>query len=274
MKMNIPLTLLIAIAFLAPRASAQDEPDTKLIEQACLDYGEGFYEGDVERIEPGGHESPHKVVVQPLGPERQVLDGMDRHTLTEYARLRAVQRAADERNIEVKVLDVLENMALARIDCADFVDHVQVAKINGAWRIINVLWMPHNARVEVPAVTDEDSAAQVQAGLDYVDGFYAGSPERMAKALHPRLQKVMVQKLPNGREMFRYTTTDGLLEYSRAGAGRKPEAERNVEVSILEVQGNIASIRVDSADFIDFAHVAKINGEWKIVNVIWVPRKA
>ncbi len=274
MQPSIPLTLFLAIGCLVPRTAAQDEPAAQQIEQACLDYVEGFYDGDVERLARGVHPSLQKVTLAQASPDRQILEGMDRHTLTEYARLGVVKRAPAERDIDVKILAVLENIALARIACRDFVDHVQVARINGAWMIINALWMRHTPRADVPALDEQARAALVQAGMDYVDGFYAGSPERMAMALHPRLQKVMVQKLPNGREFFRYTTTDGLIEYSRAGMGRKPEAERKVEVTVLEASGNIASLRVNSADFVDFVHVARINGEWKIVNVIWVPKSS
>ena len=28
-------------------------------------------------------------------------------------------------------------------------------------------------------------------------------------------------------------------------------------------------MKIDLADFLDYAHVARINGEWKIINVLW-----
>ncbi len=95
--------------------------------------------------------------------------------------------------------------------------------------------------------------------------------ERLEKALHPRLQKLVVQKLPNGREVFRYTSADGLAEYARSGLSKKPEDERKVSVILQAMGENAASIRVDSADFVDFCHVVRLNGEWKIANVLWAP---
>ncbi len=40
-----------------------------------------------------------------------------------------------------------------------------------------------------------------------------------------------------------------------------------------DLRHEVTARSVDSADFLDYAHVAKINGEWKIVNVLWVPHK-
>lgn len=115
-------------------------------------------------------------------------------------------------------------------------------------------------------------AALEQVGLDHVDGFYAGSAERIQRALHPHLQKVTVARLENGREIFACSMTDALVEYSRSGQATKPEDQRHVKARIDDVFGNAASLRIDSADFVDFAHVARLNGEWKIVNVVWVAR--
>ena len=117
---------------------------------------------------------------------------------------------------------------------------------------------------------DVDRAAIKQTALDYVDGFYEGSVERLDKALHPNLQKVTLRTLPGGRTMLDFNgAASNLKEYAAAGLGGKPAEERKIEVSIFDVYDNIATVKIDSADFLDYAHVAKINGEWKIINVLW-----
>ena len=45
-----------------------------------------------------------------------------------------------------------------------------------------------------------------------------------------------------------------------------------VFVRILDVFGPTASIRVDADEWIDYMHLAKVDGEWKIVNVLWEMR--
>ena len=118
--------------------------------------------------------------------------------------------------------------------------------------------------------TDVDKAAIKQAALDYVDGFYDGSIERLDKALHPNLQKVTLRQLPNGRDMLDFNgAAHNLKEYAASGIAAKPAEERKIEVTILDIYLNIATVKIDSADFLDYAHVARINGEWKIINVLW-----
>jgi hypothetical protein len=118
--------------------------------------------------------------------------------------------------------------------------------------------------------SDADEAAIEQAALDYVDGFYDASAERLEKALHPNLQKVTLRQLPNGREMLDFNgAACNLKEYAASGLSRKPAEERKIEVTILGIYRNIATVKIDSADFLDYAHVAKVNGEWKIINVLW-----
>ncbi len=46
-----------------------------------------------------------------------------------------------------------------------------------------------------------------------------------------------------------------------------------MKVKIHAAFANIATIEIDSADFLDYAHVAKIDGKWKIVNVLWRPHE-
>ncbi len=263
-----PTLVALTLALSSSSLPACNEGDKEAIQQAALDYVDGFYCGDHERLERGVHPSLQKVVVTPMPGGRETLRFMDRHTLSEYARMGAGTKPEDERLIQVTLLDIVANTATIRIDSASFVDHAQVARINGSWRVINVLWARGSGQ-EQAEVTDEDRAAIEKAGFDYVDGFYAGSAERLQKALHPRLQKVTVRGLPNGREIFSYTSTDGLAEYANSGQSKKPEEQRAVKTTLLAVEGNMATIRIDSADFIDFAHVARINGEWKIVNVLW-----
>jgi hypothetical protein len=121
-------------------------------------------------------------------------------------------------------------------------------------------------------VGDADKAAIKQAAMDYVDGFYSSSVERLEKALHPNLQQVTLRTLPGGQTMLDFNgAAFNLKEYAAAGLGGKPAEERKIEVSIFDVYENIATVKIDSTDFLDYAHVAKINGEWRIINVLWLP---
>ena len=43
---------------------------------------------------------------------------------------------------------------------------------------------------------------------------------------------------------------------------------------ILDIYENASSARVDAGDWVDFLHLAKWNGRWVIVNVLWEMRPA
>jgi hypothetical protein len=47
-------------------------------------------------------------------------------------------------------------------------------------------------------------------------------------------------------------------------------------VSILDIFRNAASAKIDAGPWIDYLHLARVNGSWVIVNVLWetLPREA
>lgn len=114
-----------------------------------------------------------------------------------------------------------------------------------------------------------------KAARDYIDGWYEGNEERMRKALHPDLAKRRVDFLPNDRAVLSTVSADAMVEYTRLGVGKKSYREGQVnEVTILDVSSYTASVKTVSHQFIDYLHLAKMNGEWRIVNVLWEPNKA
>ena len=57
------------------------------------------------------------------------------------------------------------------------------------------------------------------------------------------------------------------------GGGSDTPAERQLkEVTILDQFENAASVKIVASDWIDYLHLARWNGEWKIVNVLWEPK--
>lgn len=127
------------------------------------------------------------------------------------------------------------------------------------------------------APTAADSAAIRAAALDYVEGWYAGDAERMARAVHPRLAKRIVESDAAGASRLGDMTADELVGGTREGGGRATPAERRQkDVVILDIFGNAASVRATMSGWVDYMHLAKWNGQWKIVNVLWAlkPRPA
>ena len=62
-----------------------------------------------------------------------------------------------------------------------------------------------------------------------------------------------------------------MVRYTKAGAGKKPKDQWGIELKILDIYQNTATVKIVSVDFIDYAHIAKFKDGWKIVNVLWEP---
>jgi hypothetical protein len=116
-----------------------------------------------------------------------------------------------------------------------------------------------------------DSVAIRQAALDYIEGWYAGDGERMARSLHPELVKRIVRPDPDGRSRLEAMSAEQLVAATRGQRGNDGSGRKDVR--ILDVFDGSASVRVDADDWVDHMHLARWNGEWRIVNVLWELRR-
>lgn len=129
----------VLICAISAPALAQSAADSAGIRQAALDYIEGWYEGDADRMARSLHPDLVKRIVQP-GPQGDRLTDMTASQLVEATRRRASAGTSGAGRRDVRVLDIFQGMALVRVDAEEWVDHMHVARWNGEWRIVNVLW--------------------------------------------------------------------------------------------------------------------------------------
>jgi hypothetical protein len=122
------------------------------------------------------------------------------------------------------------------------------------------------------AQTAADSAAIRATALDYIDGYYTADAARMERALHPDLAKRIINTDQQGRSRLGQMSAMTLVQGTRAGGG-KDEAVKREDVKILDIFQNTASVRIDAGTWVDYLHIAKWNGRWVIVNVLWEVRR-
>ena len=135
--------------------------------------------------------------------------------------------------------------------------------------LLAALLLPAVARAQSAA----DSAAIRATALDYIEGWYAGDADRMARAVHPELAKRIVRTDTTGRSDVSQMGATTLVMSTRRGGGRDtPAAQRRTDVRILDIFGRTASVRVDADGWIDYMHIAEADGRWQIVNVLWALR--
>lgn len=122
------------------------------------------------------------------------------------------------------------------------------------------------------AQTREDSLMVKQVALDYIESQHNVQPEQFEQAAHPRMVKrTFWTNKKTKKEYLRETFTDAmvLLAASYNVDGDKFPENPKKEVIILDMYDKTASVKLVADDWIDYMHIVKLNGEWKLVNVLW-----
>ena len=132
-----------------------------------------------------------------------------------------------------------------------------------------LLWI--RATSPLQAQSSADSAAIRSTALDYIDGWYTNNPTRMERALHPHLAKRLVWADSTGRSHLVDMTALELIQGTKAHPPT-PASDRRDDVTILSTYGNVAMVRIEASDWVDFLQEVKWNGSWKIINVVWENR--
>jgi hypothetical protein len=121
----------------------------------------------------------------------------------------------------------------------------------------------------VAAQSAADSAAIRTTALDYAHGWYTGDAARMQGALHPDLAKRIVRNSGGGFTLDQMSAAQ-LTNATRSGGGSNtPANARQADVSILDIFGNTASVRLTMNGWIDYMHMARWQDRWVIINVLW-----
>ena len=137
----IILGLVIICAALCSEARAQSPADAAAIKQTALDYIEGWYEGNAERMERALHPELAKRIVRTNQDGRSRLDQMGAMTLVQGTKRGGGNDTPKEKQQkDVSILDVFENAASVKVVASDWIDYLHTAKFNGRWVIVNVLW--------------------------------------------------------------------------------------------------------------------------------------
>ena len=134
-----------------------------------------------------------------------------------------------------------------------------------------VLLLADTASAQTTAATAADRDAVRQAALDYVEGIYQVDPSRIERSVHKNLTKRGFCREP-AEAAYRpesVMTFDQLMKLTAAWNkdGKRDTSIKQVEV--LDVLDQTASAKIVALWGIDYMHLAKYDGRWMIVNVLW-----
>jgi hypothetical protein len=114
-----------------------------------------------------------------------------------------------------------------------------------------------------------DNAVIYQAVNDYYEGWYTPDTQRIAGCLHPGLAKRAIRQDGAGSEYLLHETNEMMLDATRQGGGSlAPAGNKNWAITILDTYQEIATVKVNCPEFVDYLHLARQNGQWRIVNIL------
>lgn len=143
----IGLILGLSSMLLGQEKTADVNKAHAAIKETALNYIEGWYEGNVARMNKALHPDLVKRYMQTLPTGKSVTTTITKTTMLEYTRAAFGTRSPhkDKPNT-VDVLSVDRNIASARCVSGDYYDYLHLVKTDEGWKIMNVLWAPVNPK--------------------------------------------------------------------------------------------------------------------------------
>jgi putative lumazine-binding protein len=125
--------------------------------------------------------------------------------------------------------------------------------------------------ISVFSQSNNDSTNIIECVKNYNYGWYNGDTVSMGKALHPELVKRISQKFKDtGNDVINTLSYNTMMQYIIAGYGtHTPKKDQNDIITLNDFFGNIASVKVESKDIVEYLQLVRYNGEWKVLNVLW-----
>lgn len=120
------------------------------------------------------------------------------------------------------------------------------------------------------AQTDGDREGVRSAAMDYIEGFYEGDVARIRRSIRPEVVKFGFFA-QDGRYASEPMPFDEMIAYAervrQSGRGAPPGAPKGVQ--ILDIRDQTAAVKVTAWWGTDYMHLAKYDGKWMILHVLW-----
>ena len=123
----------------------------------------------------------------------------------------------------------------------------------------------------VPRTLDAPAAdieAVTRVAHEYIDSYASGDAERHGRVYHPEcLKRRYVADEASGVTELVVLSPQVMADYATASGPM--EGDCDAEVVIDGISEDMASVRIYSCRWVDFAHVVRSRGEWRLFHVTW-----
>ena len=254
---------LLAALVVSGQGQSTPPPSHAAIVQALLDYAEGYYGGEPERMAKALSPYLSKRALRAAADGRRLLIQMNADTLIDASHGAKLPPAS--RQITTEVLGVHGDVASARVFTAQFNDYVHLVQRNGRWQILNVLWHPPPAAAAADGKTAAgDVARQFASALQASDG------ATLQSLMHPLAHIRTFASVQNRPPVIRDFNADG---YAMA-IGSRPKTGGDATPATAAVEGvdhDIAAAVLQSSGATILLHLGMFDGQWRVVNVLSSP---
>lgn len=282
---NIILTICSAFIFVVTSNGQQPggispgirkhSPTEDSIKNTALDYAEGYYSGDGIRMSRAIHPDLNKAFpryIQRSG--RIALTYSTFSGLVEASNAKAGFLSDTARHLRVAIIYIDPPVAMVKVNSAQFNDYLQIVRINGEWKIVNVLW---NSPQNMGWMKEFDAGKETKeveiTVNNYLQGQQRADMGKLQEVAAPDFSRVTMNQVgQEGRSAIQRTRFEALIENARAGAGRQDEALRDNEIQILDVMDGMAIVRAKTAGSIEYLQLYKDTQGWKLFNSLLAPR--
>jgi len=116
------------------RNTATRPPQGRLVTSAVLDYFEGWFDEDVERMD----RALHPELVKRRAGERLGITTKER--MLELTAEGEGEQDGEDRTLDIRIEDVADDIASVTVRSAVYHEYLQLVRTRDGWKIANALW--------------------------------------------------------------------------------------------------------------------------------------
>ncbi len=114
-----------------------------------------------------------------------------------------------------------------------------------------------------------DQQLIVQVAKNFMIAWYDGNEELMESTFQEDAVSKVVTSVGNRSRLEFYSALE-LVQLTRKGGGKHvPRKERKMDITVLDQFQNAATVKIHAYDAVEYLHLAKWKGEWKIINILF-----
>jgi len=262
--LHAQLIAILASGTVTGQETAAPARDVGCIVRSALDYVEGTLTANPDRVARSAEAGLIPLRVHVLRDGQSVLSrDPSPASLRSAANLRSPESA-----VEVVVFDGGPVVASARASTGKGTHLLQLAKLDGKWRIVGVLWSVSDSVTAGPP-RRADSIAIAALVLEYREARQLGDRERARHTLHPEAIGIAIGRdSATGEGSLAWSGVRELVEPGPPAAGPAGGPRRSVAVTVYDVTHGMAAARLATAEEVEHLQVAKLAGRWQIVAVL------